>query len=318
MKKHFKNLPLLATLALLLIVSCSKRDDSTTDNPVGGDAFRMQVMTIDLPSTSLPNSEYHGSIGNTEITLTKGDEHKLIFMVPSTIALGNQNLIINDLNNMNIIYNVKDVVLPDTPDAVISPFQSNLNTFQTTSVNMGTQNATTSFNLAYSNASAEDKIKFASLYYANKALFDDIILNDYSNVSGRSLLGSMQLLFKHKLAVIAMVGGALMVIYGDPITKVAGAVLLGVGAYKAKVFGDNFVQLAVNSINLGMGGVLGVNNKGILSGLQLQNDVAKSVSFTTLDRTILDTDSIKDNSGSKLYFTYNTMYNDLVQQANPK
>jgi uncharacterized protein (TIGR02145 family) len=319
MKNYITKLLLVFFVGFTLLQSCSK-NDTQKDNPAGGDAFRMQVITIDLPNTSLPNSEYHGSMGNSEITLTKGDEHELLFMVPLTMALGNQDLVINDLNNMKITYNVKEPVLPDTPDVIISPFLTNLDTFQaTTSGNLSTQNAITSFNQFYSNASDLDKIKIASLYYVNKALFDDIILNDYSNVSGRSLLGAMQLLFKHQLAVIGMITGAFILIFEpEPFGKIVGGVLLVASAYKAKKFGDDFVQLNVISTNLGLGGVLGVNNKSVLSGLQLQNDVTQSVSFSTVDRTILDTDSTKDNSGSKLYFTFNTRYNDLVQQANPK
>ena len=319
MKNLFKNVILILS-CITLSLSCSKGDDATTDNPVGGDAYKMQVITIDLPNTTLANSEYHGSMGNSEITLTKGDDHKLIFMIPSTMTLGNQDLVINDLNNMIITYNVKEIVLPDTPDAIISPFQNNLDTFQaSTSGNLITQNAVASFNQYYSNASDADKIKIASLYYVNKALFDDIILNDYSNVPGRSLLGAMQLLIKHKLAVIGMVTGAFILIFEpEPVGKIVGGVLLVASAYKAKKFGDNFIQLNINSINLNIGGISGVNNKGVLSGLQLQNDVAQSVSFATLDRTILNSDSTKDNSGTKLYFKFNTKYNDLVQQANPK
>lgn len=318
MKKLFSQI-LIIVFYILLTVSCSKGEDTPADNPVGGDAFRMQIVTIDLPNTSLPNSEYHGSMDNTEITLTKADEHKLLFMVPSTMGLGNQDLVINDLNNMKITYNVKDVVFPDTPDAVISDFQNNLSTFQaTTSGNIDTQNAINSFNNVYENSSTEDKIKLSTLYYANKAMFDDVILNDYSNVSGRTLNGAMNLLWKHKAAVIAMTAGVYIVLYCPGLEKVAGAALVVAGAYKAKVFGENFGELVVNTTNLVLDGTFGENNKNMMnSSLQLQNDIVKTIPIKTADRKVINSDSSKENIGTKLYFTYKNIYNGFVEQVNP-
>ena len=145
MKKHYSRI-LFIVFAVVLVLSCSKSDNPATDNPVGGDAFRMQMVTINLPNTTLSATEYHGSVGSTTVNLIKSDDHKLLFMMPSSVALGNQDLVINDLNNLKITYNVKDVVLPDTADATISPFQNNLATFQATTLgNTQTQNAITSY-----------------------------------------------------------------------------------------------------------------------------------------------------------------------------
>ena len=81
---------------LVLVLSCSKSDEALTDNPIGGDVFRYQIVAIDLPNTALNATEYHGSMGSIAITLNKNDDHQLVFMIPGTLALGSQDLIIND------------------------------------------------------------------------------------------------------------------------------------------------------------------------------------------------------------------------------
>lgn len=318
MKKLFPK-KIFILFAVLTILSCSKDDSASSNTILGGDAFRMQMVTIDLPNTTLSESEYHGSIGAETVIITKSDEHTLIFMMPSSAALGNQNLVFNDLNDLTVTYNVKDVVLPDTAAAVVSPLQSNFAAFQsTTSMNTATQNAINSYNQAFTNASEEDKIKMASFYYANKTLFDDLVLNDYSNIAGRNIDGTMLLLQKHKAAALSMAIGVYIVVYSpEPLEKVAGAVFLGISAWKAFEFGAAFVTQNVNSINFEMDNTQGENNRSILSGLQLQNDVARTVSFKTVDRTVITSDSSKSNIGAKLFFTYNAMFNGFVEQVNP-
>lgn len=307
-------------MAIFLLILGCESDENPVDSPVGGDAFRMEMVTINLPNTNLTATEYIGIMGSENIKLLRSEEHKLLFMVPSSLALGNQDLIISSLNNLKITYNIKDIELPDTPDAIVSPFQNNLNEFQaTTSGNIETQNAINSFNQVYDNSSNEDKILLSKLYFANKTLFDDIILNDYNDVSGRFLNGSMQLLWKHKAAVFAMTGGSILLYAGVGVEKVAGAMLVVAGAYKAKSFGEAFAVKTVNTINIKMFTIFGENNRNSpLSGsLELQNDVMKTVSFSTVDRAVIIADETKNNVGTKLYFTYKNMYNDFVQNINP-
>lgn len=318
MKKTLK-LFVAIILGLFIFQSCSKGDEPT-DHPVGGDAFRMQVMTIDLPNTSLLNNEYHGSMGNTEITLTKGDEHKLLFMVPSGMVLGNQDMVINDLNNMKITYNVKDAVLPDTPDAVVSQFQNNLTTFQATG-NISTQKAIDSFNQVYSNATDEEKSTMASLYYVNKAVFDDIILNDYSNVSGKNCtFDGMANLLKHKVALLGVAVGVVIVVAPSLTVceKVAGAALVVLGMYKSYEFWSEFASCKLNTLQFSIDNILGKNvNISTNSTISLNNNVARNLTFNSVDRTVIAADNDKDNSGIKLCFTYHNLYNVFAQQTNP-
>jgi len=158
----------------------------------------------------------------------------------------------------------------------------------------------------------------ATLYYANKTLFDDIMLNDYSSVSGRFLDGTFKLLYRHKAAVYAMGTGA-VIFLGEPtnVGKVVGSVLIIAGAKKAYDFESEFVTQNVNSINIEMDGTPGVNNRNALSSIQLQSDVAKTVSFNTTDRTVIASDASKTNAGPQLFFKFTAKYNGFVQQINP-
>jgi uncharacterized protein (TIGR02145 family) len=310
---------------ITLFLSCSKVDDSPTDNPVGGDAYKMQIITIDLPNTTLTNSEYHGSMGNIDITLTKSEDHKLMFVIPSTMQLGNQNLIINDLNNLKITYNVKEYVLTDTADNTIAPFQENLNSFQASlSGNIDTQNAINSFNQIYANASVEDKIKIATIYKANQTLFDTIILNDFSNITGRSNLYNnvVLLILKHKAAVIAMAAGLALTMYGvEPIEKVAGITMLVVAFRKAVGFGQQAVSTVAVASSLVIDDIDGQNNKNQNSNnsstISLPNDVARNVSIKVKDRTLIASDSNKTEEMTALFFNYFDIINGYVTRVNP-
>lgn len=320
--KKISTVVFIVLSCITLFLSCSKGEDAPKDNPVGGDAFKMQVMTIDLPNTSLPNSEYHGSMGNSDITLTKGDEHKLLFMVPSAVELGSQDLVINDLNNLKITYNVKVAALPDSPDAVISQFQNNLTTFQaTTSGNISTQKAIDSFNQVYSNATDEEKSAMATLYYVNKAVFDDIILNDYSNVSGKNCTSDgMANLFKHKVALLAVAVGV-VIVCAPPLSvseKVAGAALAVLGMYKSYGFWSEFASCKLNTVQFSIDNIFGKNvSSPSTDAISLNNNVALNLTFNSVDRTVIAADSNKDNSGIQLCFTYHYLYNEFAQQINP-
>jgi uncharacterized protein (TIGR02145 family) len=327
MKKIVSKFLFLLALGFTLLQSCSKSDAPAVDNPLGGDAFRMQIVTIDLPNTTLANTEYHGTISNVSVTLRKSDEHKLVVMIPGTVALGNQDLVINDLNNLKVTYNVKDVVLTTTPDATIADMQTNLSTFQQTVANTNpqassAQQAISNFNAIYSNATAENKIKMASLYKANKTLFDDIILNDFSSISGRSLHDALILIYKHKAAVIAMAAGLALTRYGaEGIEKATGIVLLSVGFYKAIGFGKQFTTETCNTVQIEVANTVGINNKNANTTnntfVSLTNNVATTVPFNTIDRTVITSDSNKTESGMSQFFTYFDMLNGYVNLVNP-
>ena len=328
MKKFQLKLLIALTSCFALLQSCSKSDSSASSTAItGGDAFRMQIVTITLPNISLPNEEYHGSISNIAVTLRKCDDHKLIVMIPSTAALGNQNLVINDLNNTTITYNVKEVVLSTTPDATIADMQTNLSTFQQTLATSNPQTATTqqaisNFNTIYSNASAENKTKIASFYKANKALVDDIILNNYSNITGRYNHDALVYILKHKAAVLAMASGLYLTIIGPGgIERAAGIVLLAIGFNKAVGYGQQFAEQTTTTIQLELAGNIGINNKNANAtnntAIALTNNVATTLPFNTMDRTVITADSNKTESGMALFFNYFNMLNGYVSQVNP-
>jgi hypothetical protein len=326
MKNILKN-TLLLILGFTILNSCSKSDSTPSDNPVGGDAYRMQIVTIDLPNTNLASNEYHGSIGNLAVTLIKSEDHKIVFTIPSTVGLGNQTLVINDLYNMKVTYNIKDYILTDTADATIAPFQNNMNTFQATSFgNTATQNAITSFNQIYANASAEDKIKMATLYKVNQNLFDTIILNDFSNITGKNtstLFDDVVLLVKkHTAAVIAMAAGLALTLYGvEPLQKAIGLAILTIGFNKAVGYGQQAATTVAVAVSLAANGTDGQNGKNYnyntSSSVILTNNVATTISLNLKDRTFITSDSDKTETITALFFKYFNIINGYVDQVNP-
>ena len=120
MKKIYSK-ALFIAFALITVLSCSKDDSSA--NIVGGVVFRSQVVTINLPDTDLPENEYQATLGGIAVTLSKADDHKLLFGLPAASALGLKDLIIPTLGNLTIRYYVKDTVLSETAEATMEPFK---------------------------------------------------------------------------------------------------------------------------------------------------------------------------------------------------
>jgi uncharacterized protein (TIGR02145 family) len=318
---------ILFCYCLVLLLSCSKNDEAPIDNPVGGDAYRFQVITIDLPNTTLNENEYHGSMGSIEITLNKNDEHQLLFMVPGSIPLGSQDLIINDLNNLKVSYNIKLPILPDTPDNTIAPMQANIDALTQTLDLTDTNNqnilqASNSFNDLYANASEADKTTIATVYHVNKAIIDDLILNDYSTVTGRYDQNADLLLYKFKLSLLAMGSGVFLAQFGaEGIEKATGILLVIIGFGKAVKFYKDFVVIKINSLNIEFDAVLGINDRNSMFStnaiLNLPDNTATTVAFKTVDRTIISSDNNKTEQGTASFFKSFTKINGFSTTLNP-
>lgn len=312
---------------LVLVLSCSKSDEALTDNPIGGDVFRYQIVAIDLPNTALNATEYHGSMGSIAITLNKNDDHQLVFMIPGTLALGSQDLIINDLNNLKVNYNIKLPILTSTPENTVAELQTNINTLiQTLDLsdidNQNIQQASTNFNTIFTNASEADKNTIAIIYHVNKAAIDNMILNDYSSVTGRYNQNADILLHKCKLSLLAMGTGVVLMQFGvEPLEKAAGTLLTIIGFGKALKFFKEFVVIKINSIAIEFDDVLGINNRNSMTAsnatLNLVDNTATSVAFKTIDRTVIASDSNKTEQGMALFFKSFTKINSFATTLNP-
>jgi hypothetical protein len=95
MKNYITKLLLVFFVGFTLLLSCSKDDSSSTVVINGGDAYRYQIMVIPMPDNiPLNQEEYSATLGNSNIIVSKVEDHKLSFLVPNDIPLGNTTLLI--------------------------------------------------------------------------------------------------------------------------------------------------------------------------------------------------------------------------------
>lgn len=313
------------SLLLLFVFACSSEDN----NPIevtGGEVFRSQIVTIALPNVTLSEDEYEATFDGATVTLSKSEEDKLLFLVPSSATLGVQTLVIPGLNNATINYDVKETILSTTPDETIAPFMANLNSFSqgldATPEAVAVQNSLNSFTTIYANATVEKKTQMAILYKANKTLFDSIILEDFSSVTGRDIAPTdVVVLGKHSYAVYVAVAGAFVALYApEPLEKVFGVALATVAAYKARNF---FIQLMIkkfNKVDLVFNGIVGTNNKNtaatLVNELEFQSDVATTISFKANERIFISEDANKTQSSVVSFFKDYNKYNYVFSKVN--
>ena len=322
MKSNLLKKVLIILFAFLL--SCSKEDNNTPkDEPIaGGEIFRFQIVSVDLANTVLTDDSYNAKLGSTDVTLTKSGDKKLAFFVAETTPLGQQTLIIAGLNNLKINYEIKEKVLTDTPANIIQPLTANFNTFaqtlDTSTDAIAAQNNINNFNTIFNNCTAAQKNQLATIYLLNKVAIDDIVLNDYSNISGRfSQQRAMALINKHKAAIFSIAVGSVMISSGVPIVQAMGLAIAATGVYKGLKFGKQFAEEAENSIGLEMDDVDGYNNRGINNTvITMQNDVNRVISFKSKDRKTIKSDQSKTQTGISLFFKTLTKYNSIVDFMN--
>lgn len=325
--KRIPKLSFLTAIAFLLLLSCSK-SDNTTDVPIsitGGAIYRTQVVTLSLPDSNLTENEYQATLDGKAIKLSKSEDNKLFFFVPLATTIGVHNLVIPALNNTTIGYDVKDMVLTDTPDATIAGLTTNLSTFSQTldtspeSVNI--QNSIINFNTVFSNASAADKTQMAIFYKANKTLFDAMILNDYSNVGGRRSTSDMEsepiLLAKFKASMFFMAAGGVITDIPAPTIQAVGILVAGVAMAKSLEYGKKLIDLNLNTVTIAADGVDGVNNRNAQGSIiSLQDNVARTINFNTKNKQLLTSDATSGHSEVALLFKFYNIYNDFVGKAN--
>lgn len=322
MKKTYTKIILLLTLGLLIIASCSKEESSKDPvNQKGGDISRSQIVTVNLPNITLSENEYQATLDGVAVTLIKSEHDKLMFLLPYSTTLGSHTLTISALNNTTITYNVIDTVLSGAPEEIMSGLITNLDSFSTsldaTPESINVQNSIANFKKVYDNSTLADKTKMAILYKANKALFDNIILNDYSSITGRLQPGDVVNLAKHSYAVWVMAGGALVTIFApDPAEKLLGVAVTAVGAKKAIAFFNKLTDEELESMGIEIGGLDGLNNKMASTSLTFQDNIEKTISLNSKDRSLIQSDEYKTQPAAVSFFEVYKSYNYYTKKIN--
>lgn len=323
-----KNWILIVSI-LALIFSCAK-DEATSDGPIVINAKRLELVTLDLSSSSNLNDEYIGILGNENVKLYKTDTGKLSFIIPVTQNLGSNELKIENFSR-EITINVSEITLSDTPENIIQPLLTNFETFSQTLTDVSAENTAirSSINTAntiFQNSSAIEKEKAAKFYLVNKSLIDNIVLDDFSNISGRSSSITYYDKKFYKAVLVMGVSSAMCILsirafQTSPNVFGATAVISGVVALssmkKAKQLGiqtmeDNLMIFDHPDID----GSEGINDRNASSGLMLMNNTDNTLPFTFKTRRITSYDSNSTKDRTKNFFLSYNKFNNLINKLN--
>lgn len=324
MKKQIKICGVLAIIMAFFVISCSKDDNNSETEPIelnGGDVYRYQMVTIDLPNTTLSENEYEVKLGETFLNAIKVDEHQLSFLVPSDFSLGSTELLIPSLNNTKIKYNILQTILEQSVDETIMQFTSLGDSFIANMTVPDPNNNYEKFKNFYeNNATAEQKEQMALCYYANKEAFDSLITFDPENLGGRFTSNDAIIVSKFLFAIGAG-GASIWVMYSQIPADPAGAILAAGAAYffyiKAKNYGTQVANIPdVKTTGFSLGGFLGENNKNVNSAISLNDNVEEQLSFQLQGRALTQNDSGTSHQTISSFFNKMEYLNDFIIKTN--
>jgi len=323
--RHLKKFLLLIVTTTILLLSCSKDDDKAEAiDQNGGEAFRSQIVKINIEDKILSENEYQGNLGETAITLSRSEDNKLTFLIPSDTELGPQDLKIPALGNAVIHYNIKETVLTETVEATIAPLFINFDTFALTLPTSTSPEASNmqhnldSFNTYYENASDADKLQIAIAYKANKTLIDEVILNDYSNVAGRFTNADKEILIKFFISVLSIdIGSMLAVNGGHPGVRALGIVIAGIATTSSINFYKQFIEVEVKEIGVTVSTLLGENNRNeLITELTFQDGANTILPISTSRRKLTAADANATQEMAVDFFSRRNTYNFLIGKVN--
>ncbi|MHA3789400.1 hypothetical protein ACX0HA_14410 [Flavobacterium hauense] len=310
---------LLFLLAITLIISCSKDDDSKAPiDETGGDVFRSQIVTVDA-GTELKENEYDAIFNGQDIKILKTEENKLSFFVPYTTTLGNQDLIIPALS-ATIHYTVKDVILDASAEETIEPLLANMDTFKLTlddsQESADVKSTLESFNNYFENATIDEQTQMAVMYKSNKTLFDAILLTNFSNPGDRITLSDIALITQHSAAVLLAAGGSVAAIFGPTgADKILGVAVAAVGFIKSIQTQVKLQQRNLDTLGLVFEGITGELDRGG-NELLFQDNTATTISLDLAEKKLTTTSAAAAKGDLAVYFKDFNRYNYYAAKIN--
>jgi hypothetical protein len=306
-------------VGVMVISSCKKE---TIQDPIQDPTptTQTQVKKGELVRINFPagvsQPEYTGTIGGISISLLRETPNDVIFLVPTSLPTGNQELSVPALNNFAFTYEVSEAQLSQPVAEIIA----DLNTqFANYSATLGTsesdlivQQGLTQYTTFINSTSEENKQIIATVYALNKSYIDDIINEDFSGV-GKS---NAWTLTKFAFAVSALGGGSWMLICGVGVEKAVGAAVAYIAFGKAKTFLSELRDEGVFQVNLAIGGDLGDVNKNRADTLQYSPGQTVQTTISLAGRKITAGDANQGNNNLASFFNSFGGYNWYVDKAN--
>lgn len=303
----------------LVFNSCNTEDNEAKDIN-GGLVYTSQVVVVS-PKHTLLKDEYMGVFQGETVKMSRSLDDKLYFMVPTDAIIGSHDLVIPELDNTIVHYTIQKTVLEGTPEEVISGFNTNLDSFsQTMNGNpeaAQVNQAIDSFRQVFDNSDTSQKAEMATIYQANKAMLDELILKDY-NLPPTRLIDNVRLNIRKNFAATAVltIGLGLAYYSTDPGTKTFGLVVFAAGAYKAREIYLRIASESSYTLFLEMDGVDGENNRNPQTGIAFVDSESKIVGFNTKDRNIISSDGATAQGELGVFFGTYKKYNDCVSTVN--
>ncbi|ESU23682.1 hypothetical protein FEDK69T_10850 [Flavobacterium enshiense DK69] len=315
---------LMTFFLVISMISCSKEDTTEQTTPItqdGGAIRGSQIVTVTFNNITLTQFEYQGTIGGIPVNLVKTGEHTLAFYLPNEVLTGAHDLIIPGLSNATVHYNISPTSLTGTADENVVDLFANLNAFAQTLNNdpqaVSAQNAINTLITHYNNASAAEKASIATLYKANKQLFDHLILTDFSDITGRNTVTETKIHINKHVAAIALVGVAALGVATSP---VLGCAILAVAGYKAYEANTEALANIYDKNSAIVFGWFSNKNNVVVNRapeIVLTDNIAKELTFEIKERKLIASDASKTEPLAVKYFNSVNLYNHIVTKNNP-
>lgn len=336
MKKFINQFKILALFVAIIvfIAGCSK--DDTVEEPVdqdGGNVFRYQMVIINVPNTTLNQNEYDGSLGNKPVTLSKTEDHKLVFAIPVDARLGNSTLVVPGLNNMKIKYNVLQPELEQSAQQTLNSYFSLVdNTFSNIEgLNTSTSVGVNNFNKIKTyleTADEETKLGAALFYQVNKSYIENLFAGIYPE--SRLTDAERQSFIRFGKSVVAMGAGVWVAYAGYTLVKVnpgsgflaLGAALVGttmvvVGFEKAKEYGLQIVEGDFFGYNTSINEFIGQNNREIQDNNLIFYDNTETIlPFKVGTRQLTENENNSTKSLLVNFFSSKSTLNSFIEKIN--
>ena len=312
MKKY-----LLLLIVAIVSLSCSKEDDSKTENQTldGGTVYTYEFAKIERGNIN--NETYSAYFNGSSIEVNKINENQIGFIVDPEIAtIGETNLLEIPSLNIKVEYNVLNTVLVDTPEETLQPLINNLNIVDASSTEQGDkiQLFIDNFTSYYNNLSVDEKQLMAEFYLANETLFINSL-----NISGRNVHSPIldNLTECQSYTYATGVFGVLAAFTSGPMPIVsvlcsAGAVVSFKNAIETcGTFADENIK---NTFVQAENQIFDTERQQMVSEIVFNNEETKTVPFLLGMRSLNTSDSNDSNVYISIFFESINTINTTIQE----
>lgn len=317
MKKLLYLLPLV-----ILFSHCKKEDAADQQQPVDGDGgviFTSQIVQIEVDE--LLSDTYQGDINGTPVTLGRGNENTLVFVVTSELPLGEATLNVAGLD-LEINYNIQQTVLEssveETMQTYVSSLQTALNDIEDSVQRDKAQEIVSGINGYYQTWSNEEKQLVAEYYQANKALLQSAIDGRFERLANSGLSNFTRC--KSGIYLTGILGATTALLaktgVGAKIALITGGVT-AITLAKTIQHCSRAAISAIKSVFLKAEEYLAEAEKTQSTSIEMNNEITKTIPIVLANRALQTSDSGDENEYiSGLFIWLNELNTKVIDKLN--